>query len=130
MLVAVACHALAWQSRSLATSTQDSAHKADHAVRAPALWTDILDADTDGLVVFQLVGMDIQNRDFIALKWDDGRRSNFHLLHLRSWCLCPECQHSTGQRLVNAADIAPSQDIDDIYRTSYLTPPHVVIVLI
>lgn len=74
-------------------------------------------ADTDAPVVLQLVGMDIQSRDFIGLKWDDGRRSNFHLLHLRSWCLCPECQHSTGQRLVNAADIAPSQDIDDIYRT-------------
>lgn len=62
--------------------------------------------------------MDIQNRDFIALKWDDGRRSNFHLLHLRSWCLCSACQHSTGQRLVNSADIAPSQDIDDIFRTN------------
>ncbi|KDO26530.1 hypothetical protein SPRG_07932 [Saprolegnia parasitica CBS 223.65] len=26
-------------------------------------------------------------------------------MHLRAWCTCPQCQHSTGQRLVNISDI-------------------------
>lgn len=62
-----------------------------------------------------LLSMDIQSRDFISLKWNDGRVSKYHLLHLRSWCLCPSCQHETGQRLVNAADIGDKLEIRDIF---------------
>uniref|UniRef100_K3WUI5 TauD/TfdA-like domain-containing protein n=1 Tax=Globisporangium ultimum (strain ATCC 200006 / CBS 805.95 / DAOM BR144) TaxID=431595 RepID=K3WUI5_GLOUD len=62
-----------------------------------------------------LLGMDIQTRDYISLKWTDGRISRFHLMHLRSWCLCPECQHETGQRLVNSSDIDPDLEIEDIF---------------
>ncbi|KAF1334351.1 Gamma-butyrobetaine dioxygenase, partial [Globisporangium splendens] len=62
-----------------------------------------------------LLGMDIQTRDYISLKWTDGRISRFHLMHLRSWCLCSECQHETGQRLVNSSDIDPDLEIEDIF---------------
>jgi DUF971 family protein len=60
--------------------------------------------------------MDVQHRDFISLRWNDGKTSKFHLLHLRTWCPCPECQHSTGQRLINSSEIdAEKLDIADIY---------------
>lgn len=62
--------------------------------------------------------MDIQARDHISLKWTDGRVSRFHLLHLRTCCLCPECQHATGQRLVNASEIDPNLEIEDIFSAS------------
>ncbi|KAJ0412853.1 hypothetical protein ATCC90586_002483 [Pythium insidiosum] len=59
--------------------------------------------------------MDVQHRDFIGLKWSDGHISKYHLQHLRSWCLCPACQHETGQRLVNSADIAEELEIRDMF---------------
>ncbi|TMW62878.1 hypothetical protein Poli38472_005496 [Pythium oligandrum] len=62
-----------------------------------------------------LVSMDLMNRDFITLKWSDGHASQFHLLHLRTWCPCPECQHETGQRLVNSADIPENLEINDMF---------------
>lgn len=63
--------------------------------------------------------MDVQHRDYISLRWTDGRSSKFHLLHLRTWCPCPECQHSTGQRLINCSEIDPDKlDIVDIYGAS------------
>ncbi|GLE07915.1 hypothetical protein PINS_up018744 [Pythium insidiosum] len=63
----------------------------------------------------KLLSMDVQHRDYIALKWSDGRNSKYHLLHLRSWCLCPACQHETGQRLVNSADVAEDLEIRDMF---------------
>lgn len=67
--------------------------------------------------------MDIQARDHITLNWTDARVSRFHLHHLRSWCLCSTCQHETGQRLVNSADIPLNPEIEDIFGQSLsLTP--------
>ncbi|DAZ99677.1 TPA: hypothetical protein N0F65_001914, partial [Lagenidium giganteum] len=63
-----------------------------------------------------ILGLDIQHRDHISLNWNDGKCSKFHLVHLRSWCLCPSCQHETGQRLVNYADINHDDiGIEDIF---------------
>lgn len=66
----------------------------------------------------QLLGMDIQERDHISLKWTDGRVSRYHLHHLRAWCLCSECQHETGQRLLNSSDVSPDLEIEDIFSAS------------
>jgi hypothetical protein len=66
-----------------------------------------------------IVGIDIQNRDYISLTWSDGRSSRFHHMQLRSFCLCPQCQHETGQRLVNSADIQAEPNIEEIYRKSF-----------
>lgn len=62
--------------------------------------------------------MDIQARDHITLEWTDARVSRFHLRHLRAWCLCPSCQHETGQRLVNSSDVDPNLEIEDIFSAS------------
>jgi DUF971 family protein len=64
----------------------------------------------------QLLGVDVQHREFITLRWQDGKRSKFHLLHLRTWCPCPECGHPTGQRVVNCAEIdQEALDIEKVF---------------
>ncbi|KAG7393258.1 hypothetical protein PHYPSEUDO_011263 [Phytophthora pseudosyringae] len=66
----------------------------------------------------ELLGVDVQHREFITLRWQDGKRSKFHLLHLRTWCPCPECSHPTGQRVVNCAEIAQDElDIEKVFGT-------------
>ena len=70
----------------------------------------------------QLLGVHVQqhNRDFLTLRWRDGKRSSFHLLHLRTWCQCPECGHPTGQRVVSCAEINQDElDIETVFGTSY-----------
>uniref|UniRef100_M4B4L9 Gamma-butyrobetaine hydroxylase-like N-terminal domain-containing protein n=1 Tax=Hyaloperonospora arabidopsidis (strain Emoy2) TaxID=559515 RepID=M4B4L9_HYAAE len=66
----------------------------------------------------QLLGVHVQqhNRDFLTLRWRDGKRSSFHLLHLRTWCQCPECGHPTGQRVVSCAEINQDElDIETVF---------------
>jgi DUF971 family protein len=67
--------------------------------------------------VGQLAGVDVQHRDLISLRWNNFKTSKFHLLHLRTWCRpCPECQHSTGQRLINRSEIdAETLDTADMH---------------
>lgn len=58
----------------------------------------------------------MQHREFITLRWQDGKRSKFHLLHLRTWCPCPQCGHSTGQRVINSSEIDKDNlDIEKLY---------------
>ncbi|KAL8011661.1 putative Type I phosphodiesterase/nucleotide pyrophosphatase/phosphate transferase [Plasmopara halstedii] len=64
----------------------------------------------------ELLGVDVQHREFIILRWQDGKRSKFHLLHLRTWCPCPQCGHLTGQRIINSSDIDKEWlDIEKVY---------------
>ncbi|KAF1773817.1 HAD-like domain [Phytophthora cactorum] len=56
------------------------------------------------------------HREFITLRWQDGKRSKFHLLHLRTWCPCSECGHSTGQRVINCSEINKDElDIEKVF---------------
>src|SRR2546430_8175153 len=34
----------------------------------------------------------------VALRWDDGLRSRFHVLWLRDNCPCPQCRHPQALR--------------------------------
>ncbi|GMF33112.1 unnamed protein product [Phytophthora fragariaefolia] len=70
----------------------------------------------------QLLGVDVEQREYMTLRWQDGKRSKFHLLHLRTWCPCPECSHPTGQRVVNCAEIDQNDlDIEKVFGTSCTT---------
>lgn len=69
----------------------------------------------------QLLGVDVHHREFITLRWHDGKRSKFHLLHLRTWCQCSDCVHSTGQRVVNCSDIKQDElDFKQLFGTCCL----------
>ncbi|OQR86353.1 hypothetical protein ACHHYP_10643 [Achlya hypogyna] len=50
----------------------------------------------------------------VQLEWSDGHTSQLHAVHLRAWCTCPQCQHSTGQRLVNISDVPKNPTIADL----------------
>ncbi|CAK4073507.1 unnamed protein product [Aphanomyces euteiches] len=54
-------------------------------------------------------------QDKLHVAWSDGHSTNFDLVHLRAWCTCPQCQHSTGQRLVNISDTPVAPRIDKIH---------------
>lgn len=64
----------------------------------------------------KLHGVDVRHREFIILRWQDGKMSKYHLLHLRTWCLCPQCGHPTGQRLINCSEVNKSGlDIEKVF---------------
>ncbi|OQS07337.1 gamma-butyrobetaine dioxygenase-like, partial [Thraustotheca clavata] len=56
----------------------------------------------------------LAEKNKLTLTWNDGHQSQFDPVHLRAWCTCPKCQHSTGQRLVNISDIAEKPAISDV----------------
>jgi gamma-butyrobetaine dioxygenase len=41
----------------------------------------------------------------LRIAWADGHASVFHALWLRDNCTCPECRHSSGQRLLDTRSI-------------------------
>ncbi|ETV68509.1 hypothetical protein, variant [Aphanomyces astaci] len=49
-------------------------------------------------------GVATASADKLDIEWTDGLRSSVDLFHLRAWCTCPQCEHSTGQRLLNITD--------------------------
>lgn len=53
-------------------------------------------------------------KDLVKVAWSDGHQSLFHHVHLRAWCTCSQCKHSTGQRLVNVSDVPINPIIDKL----------------
>ena len=49
----------------------------------------------------------------LAVTWDDGHASLFQGLWLRDNCNCPECRHTSGQRLVAVHELAASPRVED-----------------
>src|SRR5712692_6630104 len=41
----------------------------------------------------------------LVIDWADGHHSVFHYIWLRDNCLCAQCRHSNGQRLLDTAAI-------------------------
>ncbi|ETI45463.1 hypothetical protein F443_09963 [Phytophthora nicotianae P1569] len=80
-------------------------------------FSSVTDTHDEHLSITQdLLGVDVQHREFITLRWQDGKRSKFHLLHLRTWCPCSECGHPTGQRVINCSEVNQDElDIEKVF---------------
>ena len=50
----------------------------------------------------------------LHITWKDGHRSTFHYIWLRDNCPCPECRHSTGQRIFETYLIPPDVHPDSL----------------
>ncbi|KAF0689995.1 Aste57867_18585 [Aphanomyces stellatus] len=61
-----------------------------------------------------IVSAGVEQNNKLRVAWADGHSSSFDLFHLRAWCTCPQCQHSTGQRLVNIADAPAAPRVDSV----------------
>ncbi|RLO01669.1 hypothetical protein DYB28_015325, partial [Aphanomyces astaci] len=63
-------------------------------------------------------GVATASADKLDIEWTDGLRSSVDLFHLRAWCTCPQCEHSTGQRLLNITDAPLAPRVSSVQGTS------------